>query len=100
VITVIAKLTAAEGKAAEMRAALEKMVAAVDTDEPAVQQYSLYEADGQDGIFFFVEQYPDADVLAAHRTTPHMAALGEALRGVSGGRPEITRVNLVRGITR
>ena len=38
-ITIIAKLTAAEGTADEMRAALETMVAGVETNEPDVAAY-------------------------------------------------------------
>lgn len=99
-ITVVAKLTAAEGKAAEMQAALESMVQSVDANEPQVLEYSLYAAEGQEGVFYFVERYPDTDVLAAHSSTEHMKALVGALRGVSGGRPEIVRLQAVRGITR
>ena len=58
-ITTIAKLTAAEGKADEMRAALETMVAAVDANEPGVSVYSLHTVADEPNVFYFYEQYDD-----------------------------------------
>jgi quinol monooxygenase YgiN len=91
VITIIAKLTAAEGKADEMHAALEMMVAGVDTNEPDVAAYSLHTVDDDPNVFYFYEQYDNAAAPLAHRQTEDIAPLGAALQGVAGARPEITR---------
>ena len=45
-ITVFAKLQAAEGKEEEFRSAIETMVAAVSEHEPDVMKYALHEVAG------------------------------------------------------
>lgn len=99
-ITTIAKLTAAEGKADEMRAALETMVAAVDANEPGVSVYSLHTVADEPNVFYFYEQYDDAEAQESHGKTDHMAVLGGALREISGGRPKIIRCTQIAGVTR
>lgn len=97
---VIAKLTAAPGKEDQMRAELEKMVAAVDKHEPAVTQYSLHTVDTEPGVFWFYEEYASDEAQQGHGQTEHMKALGAALRDLAGGRPEITRLTKVAGVSR
>jgi quinol monooxygenase YgiN len=99
-ITVIAKLTAAEGKSDEMRAALETMVAGVDANEPGVLAYSLHTVDDDPNVFYFYEQYESAEAQQAHGQTDHRGALGAALRDISGARPEITRCTQIAGVNR
>ncbi len=99
-ITVIAKLTAQPGKEAAMQAELEKMVAAVDKAEPGVKAYSLHTVADQPGVFYFYEQYESPEVSQAHGQTDHMKALGAALRDLSAGRPEITRMTQIAGVHR
>jgi quinol monooxygenase YgiN len=99
-ITLTARLTAAEGKAEEMEAALRRMIPEVRAQEPGVLQYALHAVEGQPGVFLFYEQYADDAAFAAHRTTEHMKALGAALASVSGARMEITRLNYLDGVRR
>lgn len=99
-ITLTAKLTAAEGKADAMQAALVAMIAEVQAKEPGVMQYALHSVEGQPGVFFFYEQYADADAFAAHRTTDHMKAFGAALGDLMDGRMELTRLNYIDGVKR
>ncbi|MBM3140682.1 MAG: antibiotic biosynthesis monooxygenase [Chloroflexi bacterium] len=99
-ITVLARLTAAAGKEAQMQAELEKMVAAVDGNEPGVAVYSLHTVQDQPGVFLFYEQYASQEAFQAHGQTDHMKALGAALRELSGGRPEITRLTQIAGVHR
>ncbi len=80
-ITIIAKLTAAEGKADEMRAALETMVSGVNTNEPEVAAYSLHKVDDDPNVFYFYEQYDNVEAQQSHGQTDHMAVLGAALQG-------------------
>lgn len=98
--TVIAKLQAREGKEAEMRAALEKMVAAVSANEPGVPKYELHTSDEDPTVFYFYEQYDSEDASAAHGASDHMKQLGEDLKGVAGARPEITRLTWIAGVSR
>jgi quinol monooxygenase YgiN len=98
--TVIAKLQAREGKEAEMRAALEKMVAAVSANEPGVPKYELHTSDEDPTVFYFYEQYDSEDASTAHGASDHMKQLGEDLKGVAGARPEITRLTWIAGVSR
>lgn len=99
-ITQIAKLQSREGKEAEMKAALEKMVAAVSANEPGVAKYDLYTDPNDATVFYFFEVYDDEAAMAAHGPTEHMAQLGADLKGVAGARPEITRIDFVVGVDR
>lgn len=99
-ITVVAKLQAAEGKADELRAVLTTMVNAVKANEAgAVPAYSLHTSDSEPGLFFFYEQYRDADALAAHSKTEHMAAMGGQLKGLLEGRPVLERYTQIAGVS-
>jgi quinol monooxygenase YgiN len=99
-ITIVAKLQAQPGKEEEMKAALTRMVEAVDASEPDVRAYSLHQVDDEPATFYFYEQYGSPEALAGHRETEHMRALGAALRDLSAGRPEITRMTQITGVTR
>ena len=99
-ITLTAKLTAAEGKADAMQAALVAMIAEVQTKEPGVMQYAMHTVEGQPGVFLFYEQYADDAAFAAHRTTDHMKAFGAALGDLMAGRMELTRLNYIDGVKR
>lgn len=99
-MTVIAKLQSREGQEDAMRAALEKMVAAVDTNEPGVPKYELHTSNDDPTVFYFYEQYDDEAAQQAHGSSDHMKQLGEDLKGVAGARPEITRLTWVAGVNR
>ena len=99
-ITAIAKLQSREGKEAEMRAALEKMVAAVSADEPGVAKYELHTDDEDPTVFYFYEQYATKKAQETHGKTDHMAQLGTDLKGVAGARPEISRLTWIAGVDR
>ena len=94
-ITIFAKLQAAEGKEDEFRSAIETMVAAVSENEPDVMKYALHEVDGSPGTFLLHEVYANDEALKAHGQTDHMKAFGQTLKGISGGRPEISRVTQI-----
>ena len=100
-ITLVAKLTAAEGKADELKAALTEMVAAVKENEAGkALAYSLHTSADDPNVFLFYEQYSDEEALAAHSKTSHMAAMGGKI--VSGkltaGRPVIERYTQIAGV--
>ncbi|MCC6386418.1 MAG: antibiotic biosynthesis monooxygenase [Dehalococcoidia bacterium] len=99
-LTIVAKLQAAEGKADELKAILTGMVAQVKANEAgAVPVYSLHESSTEPGLFLFYEQYRDAEALAAHGKTEHMAAMNASLKGMLGGRPVIERYIQVAGVS-
>ena len=99
-ITVLAKLTAQPGKEAEMRAALEAMVAEVDAKEPGVLKYTMHTVEAEPTVFWMIEEYADEAALAAHGTTDHMKSFATSMRTVAAGRPEVIRVTPVVGVSR
>lgn len=95
-ISVLAKLTVQEGKEDEFKAAGAEMVAAVKANEAGrTLQYTLTQSQKASTEFWFVESYADADALAEHGKTAHMAAFGGKIGGMLAGRPEITRLDVV-----
>ena len=98
-IAIIAKLTVQEGKEAEFKAAGAEMVAAVKANEKGrTLQYTLAQNQKAPTEFFFLEAYADADAIAEHGKTPHMAAFGGKIGALLAGRAEITRLNPVATI--
>lgn len=99
-IAVIAKLTVQEGKEDEFKAAGAEMVAAVKANEAGrTLQYTLAQNMKTPAEFFFIEAYADADAMAEHGKTPHMAAFGGKIGGMLAGRPEITRLEPVATVS-
>lgn len=93
-ISLIAKLTAADGKAAELEEALAAVVAAGD-EEDGLEVYSAHAADDEPGVYWFFELYRDADAVAVHGTGERMREAMGAFAGLLGGRPEIIRMTPV-----
>jgi quinol monooxygenase YgiN len=99
VLAIIAKLTVNEGKEDEFKAAGAEMVAAVSANEKGrTLMYTLAQSQKAPNEFYFLELYADAEAMTEHTKTEHMAAFGSKLAGVLAGRPEITRLDVVRAI--
>ena len=95
-IAVIAKLTVQEDKVEDFKAAASEMVAGVKANEAGrTLQYTLTQSQKTPTEFYFIEAYADADAMADHGKTPHMAAFGGKIGGMLAGRPEITRLDIV-----
>ena len=93
-ISLIAKLTAAEGKADELEAALHGVIAAA-SEEAGLEIYSAHAADDEPGVFYFFELYADAEALEVHGKGDGMRAAMGAFAGCLGGRPEIFKLTPV-----
>lgn len=87
-ITIIARLTAAEGKADELASALGVMCTAAD-EEPGLEIYSAHQDSSDENVFWFFELYTDADALGVHGKGDGMKAAMGALGGLLGAKPEI-----------
>lgn len=87
-ISIIATLTAAEGKADELVAGLEAVIAAAD-EEPGLEVYSLHKDPEDPHTLYFFEVYSDSEAFAVHGKGERMAAAMGALRGLLAGRPEV-----------
>lgn len=98
-IAVTAKLIVQEGKEEEFKAAGVEMVAAVKANEKGrTLQYTLAQIQKTPTEFVFIEAYADADAMAAHAKTPHMAAFGGKIGGLLAGRAEIIRLDPIATI--
>jgi len=87
-ISVIAKLTVAEGKASELEAAVTALIAAAD-EEPGLEVYSCHAANDEPGVYYFFEVYTDGDAVKVHGRGEAMKPAMAALGGLLAGRPEI-----------
>jgi quinol monooxygenase YgiN len=95
-IAVIAKLTAQEGKRAELAAALQ---GALDTaaGEEGTLCYILHEDAVEADTLWFYESYTDQAALDAHMGSDAFKALGPAIGPFLGGRPELTFLKPIGG---
>ena len=69
-VKIVAVLAAKPGRAGELRALLDGMVAA-SRAEPGNLQYDLWRDHADAGRFVLEELYADDAAVAAHRATPH-----------------------------
>jgi quinol monooxygenase YgiN len=74
VLTVVARLRAAQGKADALAALLAEQAAAVRENEPGCLVYRPHRSTRDPDLFLFYEMYADEAALEAHRTAPHLAA--------------------------
>lgn len=87
-ISLVAKLTCAEGKTDELEAALAELMTAADT-EPGLEVYAA-NADTKDlGVYWFYEVYTDGDALGVHGKGDEMRAAMKALGGLLAAPPEV-----------
>ena len=86
--TIIAKLTAADGKSDELETALAGLVAAAE-EESGLEIYSAHAANDEPGVFWFFELYSDEDALAAHGRGEGMRAAMGTVGGLLAGAPEL-----------
>ena len=93
-ISLIAKLTAAEGKSAELEDALKGVIAA-SAEEDGLEIYSAHAASDEPGVYYFFELYRDGDALGIHGKGDGMRAAMAAFAGCLGARPEITMMTPV-----
>ncbi|MFV0257727.1 MAG: putative quinol monooxygenase [Acidimicrobiales bacterium] len=93
-IAIIAKLTAAEGKADELRSALESLIAAAHSESGLEVYFAGTNAKDATDLYFF-EVYADADAFAAHGKGEDMKDAMRGLGGMLAGPPEITKLDPV-----
>ena len=94
-VSVVAKLTAATGKAEEVKTVNAGLVAAVDGGEPQTLVYAAAQDDGDPAVFWFYELYPSADAAAAHSAGAALAEAATQMRGLLAGPPEVHRLTPV-----
>lgn len=87
-ISLIAKLTAAEGKASEVEEVLRNVIAAAE-EEAGLEVYSAHAANDEPGVFYFFELYADDEAMAVHGKGERMKPAMGAFAGLLAGRPEV-----------
>lgn len=93
-ISLIAKLTAAEGKVDDVKAALATLIEAAD-EEAGLLIYGASQAKDDPRSFVFFELYENEEALGVHGKGEGMAAAMKALGGLLDGRPEVTLMDPV-----
>ena len=88
-ISLIAKLTAVEGKTEELEAALRAVIDAA-AEEDGLEVYSAHRVDDQPGTYYFFELYRDDDAKAVHGKGDRMRAAMGGFAGLLAERPELT----------
>jgi quinol monooxygenase YgiN len=94
-VAVVAKLTAAEGKADELKAVIADLVTAVDATEPDTLVYAAAQDNDDPTVFWFYEYYGSEDAAATHSGGSALADAGANMRGLLAGRPEVHRLTPV-----
>ena len=93
-ISLIAKLTAADGKAAELEAVLAEVVAAAD-EETGLEIYSAHKDTANEGVYFFFEMYTDGEALGVHGKGDGMKTAMRAIGAFMAGAPEVHKLEPV-----
>ena len=93
-VSLIAKLTAAEGKADALVEALNALIPEADEEE-GLEVYSVHADNDNPGTFYFFELYRDQAALDVHGKGARMKAAMGAMGGLLGARPEITMMTPV-----
>jgi len=76
-LTVVARLRAANGKADALAAMLVEQAAVVRAAEPGCLVYRPHRSTRDPDVFVFYETYADEAAFEVHRTAPHLAAFRE-----------------------
>lgn len=79
-LTILAQITAAEGKADLVRAELEKLVP-ITRSEAGCIQYDLHVDNANPGFFVFYETWESRELWQAHMNAPHLKAYMNATDG-------------------
>jgi quinol monooxygenase YgiN len=87
-VSIFATLTAADGKADELKVALHNVIAAAE-EEGGLEVYAVFEDTGSPGVFHFFELYESGDALGVHGQGDGMKAAIGAFGGLLASAPTI-----------
>ena len=99
-ISLIAKLTAVDGKAEELEAAMRTVIEAAE-EEDGLEVYSAHRVDGEPGAYYYFEVYRDQAAWDVHGKGERMREATAGFAGLIVGRPELTVMSPIaaKGIT-
>ena len=92
-LAVLAKLNVKSGKEPEFEKVMLGLAEQVRANEPGNHLYTLVKDD--DGCYYVMELYEDADALKAHGQSEHFKASGASFKGLMGGPPEVKRMQVI-----
>lgn len=96
-ISIIAKITAQDGKRDELIAAFGRMLDHVQAAEPGTEVYMLHTDDKDANVCWFYELYTDGGAAQSHGASDMMKSVGKDLAPLLAGRPELHFVTPVGG---
>jgi len=79
-LTIVAQITATQGKEALLQAELEKLITPTRAEEGCLQ-YDLHVDNEAPGFFVFYENWTSDALLQAHLKAPHLDAFRAATQG-------------------
>ena len=85
-VAIVAKLTAADGKAEALKAVIADLVAAVDSSEPDTVVYAAAQDNEDPSVFWFYEYYGSEDAAATHANGAALAHARSNMRGLLSAR--------------
>jgi len=91
-VSLLAKLTVAEGRADDLKSALDALISAAD-EEDGLEVYSAHADNSDPSVFWFFEVYRDQEALTVHGKGEKMKAAMRTLGGCLDGRPEVTMLS-------
>ncbi len=91
VLTVVARIRAAQGKGDALAALLSEQAAVVRDAEPGCLVYRVHRATKDPELFLFYETYVDDAAFDLHRKAPHLAAFRQRREseGLTAGAVEV-----------
>lgn len=87
-VGIVATLKIKAGQEGEFEAVFRGLMASVKQNEQGCVMYDLFKSK-QPSTYVVMEQYANAEALAAHSKTAHYLAAGPKLGAVLDGRPQI-----------
>ncbi|MEM7324624.1 MAG: putative quinol monooxygenase [Actinomycetota bacterium] len=93
-ISLLAKLTAADGKVDELNAALATLASAGD-EESGLEIYSFHRSNDDENVIYAFELYTDQAALDVHGKGETMRAAMGAMGSLLAARPEVTLMSPV-----
>ena len=95
-VSIVAKLTAQDGKRADIIEGMAPMMEHVESEEGTLK-YILLEDASDENVIWLYEEYTDQAAFEAHGSSDTMKALGAAIGPFMGGAPELIFCKPVRG---
>jgi quinol monooxygenase YgiN len=88
-VTLIAKIKAKSGSEQQLEEAFRDMIKKVRANEPGCQAYVLHRDNNDATQFVWYEVYQDQAAFDHHRKTEHMKEMGDRIKDLLDGRPQL-----------